>query len=583
MTAIPLPQHQHSRRGFTLFEVGISLVIVSVGVLSVMMLMPVGIKAQQMARFQLLASAKAIEIMSVNANQWRKWDEQRLEGKSLGLCSINQVAQTPLVEQKACNWRHGSLPVPVEIARRLESDNDEIHRLLSAGGYLFYSSPRPVASTAEGNPVLEDKAIENESQRLVYAVVGYAQQPALASHPCKAWPYYDWHPAPPRVRSMMSSSTPNSRHEDSWKLNGWPAVSAFNTVIAAWRTANTPPTASKPDVVVYRDRVKELIIALGGMNPDGDGIPGTPPGDAYTKVDAWKVLAAGYLGQAMTWLTQPSFLPTAGEIAQAQKAHEAALVWLRRHVTTDPYDWGVDRALNFQNGWDHPLLQYELFPAGTTQPGPGLATPFTVPTNGDKSWRILSAQPVINAGTSNSYGVTSLMAGPPAPGVVPRPNGNQPEITASWGQQSPYTPPILFDAFNLTNPFEPTERCRQLVFWAVDWKSYEDAETAPSAPQDASRTPYDSDGNFAYNAGAHKFNNPERYFTFQDGSRSSLANRTTSNNATDRAIYLGLWGADRNGNGRLDVGTVPSSVRMRATTVARFNFYQPRVWAGLRN
>jgi hypothetical protein len=206
-----------------------------------------------------------------------------------------------------------------------------------------------------------------------------------------------------------------------------------------------------------------------------------------------------------------------------------------------------------------------------------------VPTNGDKSWRILSAQPVINAGTSNSYGVTSLMAGPPAPGVVPRPNGNQPEITASWGQQSPYTPPILFDAFNLTNPFEPMERCRQLVFWAVDWKSYEDAETAPSAPQDASRTPYDSDGNFAYNAGAHKFNNPERYFTFQDNSRSSLANRSSSNNATDRAIYLGLWGADRNGNGRLDVGTVPSSVRMRATMVARFNFYQPRVWAGLRN
>jgi hypothetical protein len=558
---------------FTLFEVAISLVIVTVGVVTSLMLMPVGLKAQQQARFQILASAKAIEIMSVNANQWRKWDEQRLEGQSLGLCSINQVAQTPLVEQKMCNWRHGSFPVPLEIARRLESDNDEIQRLLNAGGYLFYSSPRPIASTAEANPVLEDKAIENESQRLVYAVVGYAQQPALASHPCKAWPYYDWHPAPPRMRGTMGSSTPNSRHEDSWKLNGWPAVNEFTVVATAWKTATTPTNPTRSDVMAYRDRVKELIAAVGGMGPDANGIPDKPPGSAYTKVDAWKVLAAGYLGQAMVWLTNPAFSPTGSEITQAQKAHENALLWLRRHVTTDPYDWGIDRALNFQNGWDHPLLQYELFAASPSQPDPVKATPLLL-ANGDQSWRVLSAQRVINAGTSSSYGVTSFMAGPPAPGVAPRPNGNKREIEESWGTQSPTQP----DGFNLTNRFEPMHRCRQLVFWAVDWKSYADAESAPSAPQDASRTPYDTDGRKAYNDGAHKFNNPERYFTFKDISRTSLGE-----SITDKAVYLGLYGADRNGNGVLDVGPVPASVRMRATTVARFNFYQPRVWTGLRN
>jgi prepilin-type N-terminal cleavage/methylation domain-containing protein len=113
------PAVTHQRRGFTLFEVTISLIIVAVGVLSVMMLMPYGIKGQQLARFQILASAKAIEIMSVNANQWKKWDQQRMEGQTLGLCSINQVAMSSLVEQKACNWRHGSLPVPLDIARRL--------------------------------------------------------------------------------------------------------------------------------------------------------------------------------------------------------------------------------------------------------------------------------------------------------------------------------------------------------------------------------------------------------------------------------------------------------------------------------
>ncbi len=43
--------------------------------------------------------------------------------------------------------------------------------------------------------------------------------------------------------------------------------------------------------------------------------------------------------------------------------------------------------------------------------------------------------------------------------------------------------------FNLTAPFAPQERCRQLVFWAVDWQSYEDYETQPSASIDASRYP----------------------------------------------------------------------------------------------
>jgi prepilin-type N-terminal cleavage/methylation domain-containing protein len=566
------PPSLRRRCGFTLFEVAISLVIVSVGVLSVLMLMPIGIKAQQLARYQTIASAKAVEIISVNANQWRKWDEQRLEGQNLGLCSINQVAQSPLVEQKMCNWRHGSLPVPMEIARRLDSDGDEIQRILAEGGYLFYSSPRPIASTGEDNPLLEDREIPNESQRLVYAVVGHAQQPALASHPCKAWPYYDWYPAPPRARVVLDTSSPNSRHEDSWRLNNWPALTQFIAVADAWK-AVAPPVASpaKADIVAYRDKAKELVIALG-MTVDGNGIPTAPPGSAYTPVDAWKVLAAGYVAQSMVWLTSTANAPTAGDLTAAQIAHESALTWLRRHVTTNPYDWGIDRPLNFQNGWDHPLLQYEMFASDT--PTAGLASLFTVPTNGDVSWKILSGQPVINAGTSSSYGVTSLMAGPPAPGVPPRPNGNKQEISDSWGGQSPGVP----DTFNLTNPFQPADRCREIVFWAVDWKSYADFESAPSAPQDASRFPYDSDGRNVYNGGAHKFHNPERWFTFGNATRTS-----TAESISNKHIYLGMYGADRNGNKQFDVGPVPTSVRMRAINVARFNFYQPRVWAGLRN
>lgn len=600
MNQTPHAPHHPARRGFTLFEVGISLVIVSVGVLSVMMLMPVGIKAQQMARFQLLASAKAIEIMSVNANQWRKWDLQRMEGRTLGLCSINQVAQTPLIEQKMCNWRHGSLPVPMEIARRLDSDGDEIQNILAQGGYLFYSSPRPIASDDEDDPNaiprLEDREIPNESQRLVYAIVGHPQQLALASHPCKAWPYYDWYPNPPRSRTTADTSSPNSRHEDSWRLNAWPNLNDFLAVKQAWQDAQIapppppdPPAPAAPltpverdlaireltkeKVITYRDKAKELAVALGMTVDAISGIPDLPPGSAYDPVDASKVLAAGYVAQAMVWLTSPSLWPppplplTPAQLAEldeartnARKAHESALTWLRRHTTTDPYNWGIDRALNFQNGWDQPLLQYELF--ASADPAAVWASPFTVPTLGDVSWRVISAQPVVNAGTSSSDKITST-----------RLTGNQTEIASSWGNA---------DTFNLTKPFQPAERCRQMVFWAVDWKSYADAETAPSAPQDASRTPYDSNNTMAYNAGAHKFNNPERFFTFENETRTTFANKT-GNNATERGIYLGLWGADRNGNRRLDIGPVPTSVRMRAMSVARFNVYQPRVWSGLRN
>ena len=49
-----------------------------------------------------------------------------------------------------------------------------------------------------------------------------------------------------------------------------------------------------------------------------------------------------------------------------------------------------------------------------------------------------------------------------------------------WGNPSHST---------LTKPFKPYQRCRQIVFWAVDWQSYVDVETAPSASVDAGYYP----------------------------------------------------------------------------------------------
>ena len=62
-----------TRLGFTLFEVSISLVLVSFGVVSVLMLFPQGIRAEQMVRMRVIAGMKAQEIVdsfatSSNAN-----------------------------------------------------------------------------------------------------------------------------------------------------------------------------------------------------------------------------------------------------------------------------------------------------------------------------------------------------------------------------------------------------------------------------------------------------------------------------------------------------------------------------------
>ena len=60
-----LPTSTAATRGFTLFEVAISLSIVAFGVVSVLMMLPAGIKAQQLSRYQILASVRAMEMVDI--------------------------------------------------------------------------------------------------------------------------------------------------------------------------------------------------------------------------------------------------------------------------------------------------------------------------------------------------------------------------------------------------------------------------------------------------------------------------------------------------------------------------------------
>jgi hypothetical protein len=221
-----------------------------------------------------------------------------------------------------------------------------------------------------------------------------------------------------------------------------------------------------------------------------------------------------------------------------------------------------------------------------------------------QQWRVLAPRPIRNIGLSATYPIN-----------VSRGRHRL------EGTQVAGAPSHLFgdaDHYSLTLPFDASQRCRQLVFWVVDWQSYEDFETLPSAPLDASRYPIAGPrmrGNGAnYTAVPRDFNgrmqdmrfvdphlfcyrNPEKNMLFTDGwaiaqptgtqvpSDKQLLhddNKDWGPGLSQRQVFNGLWGADRNYNFKIDRGTVPKSVRMRAIQVARFNFYDPRLVCLLR-
>ena len=270
--------------------------------------------------------------------------------------------------------------------------------------------------------------------------------------------------------------------------------------------------------------------------------------------------------------------------------HERSLAMVMRYAASFPYDWGAPRPAQRSIMMDHPLLEWDLF----SPPRSGRIAGTTVPA---AMWRPLSAQPVSNLGPAASYSGSYNAAGTYDPETPPFPNWNTPMPNAFWGDPAHFT---------LTKSFSPKERCRQIVFWAVDWQSYEDAETAPSAPLDASRAPLRGPRNnadsFATRSLSQHWSAKETYQLMNPEYRlsfiQSVSAEPTGKDITGisnvnlgeqvgglyktREVLNGMYGADRNFNGILDRGPVSRSVRMRATLIARFNYYDPRLPMTLR-
>ncbi len=247
------------RSGFTLFEVSISLVIVAFGVISVLMLFPAGLKAQQMARFQIYAAAKAEEMIEQFNGAQSASPAIDSEGLAMWDVPVALKPQSWDLEAKLSAHRFGIMPLPLEIARRLDSDSGDLQDILDQGGYLYYSQPQASTGMQEqGMPV----ATPNEAQKMIIGVRGYAQQNALASFPLKNWPYHTPYPSPPlQMHHMADKFLPLRDYGTSTYYNyySWPWTDIEDQRAGArsgqgnWSETHCVPWETSPAQTLVRD------------------------------------------------------------------------------------------------------------------------------------------------------------------------------------------------------------------------------------------------------------------------------------------------------------------------------------------
>ncbi len=674
---------------FTLFEISISLVIIAFGVVTVMMTIPVGIKVQQTSRMSLLASAKAMELVEMFSG--------RIGGERIAEFETPEPWETRPFCYSSTRWDMecrnsrfdgGMIPLPLDIAKRLDSDGDEIQKLLASGAYLYYADPKILPSV---DPRFVNNEAPNEALKLIFAVSGYAQNNAIPVFPWKAWPYRAAYPSPPmyslhwKDEQMMpkaplawnswysSDFTPFYQHWNSWE--GWcngaadPSLPVdrdplmneifqanmkyFMTLKEVDLSLPERTTTANPTIKPVRDDLVNAVVAFCRNKIEviiGDSAEYAkyyqPP--ETTTTAEYQALAKQYEGyfrdkcraaeqlpgvqynpldplhtqraqialrvqcmRFMAFVMGTFYLKRQGEnepnltdfkvdnqslsVDRLRYFHDCCKSSAMLYAASFPYDWGAPRPITRCIMMDNPLIEFDLFQS-RSRPLAG-----TAPSILAEMWKPISAQ------TITSIGLPAFF-----PGVL---QYNASGV-ASWDvTKSPFTKdtraaghPFWGDAkhFTLTRPFEAAERCRQLVFWSVDWQSYEDVETAPGAPLDASRVPYkgmdiprlntpndryEEDIGGVYDA-LH-LRNPERNLQFiTDMSGVSTGENVTNSilGLRDRGdiglgnikVAVGAYGADRNHNYILDRGVLPRSVRQRAQMVGRFQFYDPRIPVTLR-
>lgn len=666
--------------GFTLFEVAISLVIVAFGVVTVMLAIPTGARVQQQARMSLLASAKAMDLIEAFSG--------RIGGERIAEYETPEPWETRPFCYSGTRWdfecrtsrfNGGIIPLPSDIARRLDSDGDEIQTLLASGAYLYYADPKVLPGV---DARYTNNEAPNEALKLVFAVSGYAQNNAIPVFPWKAWPYRAAYPSPPLYTALKPSQQMVPMPPVAWSSNypgsnwnsleGWcngnpdpskpqdrdPLMDGILQAVAKYYlTLNRTnlslaerTTTSNPTIKPLRDALVKAVVdfcqdkftvrignpgeyttyycppastpdykALGKQFADdfrnlcraAEPLPGRPYDPLKATLRA-KIALRVQCMRFMAFVASTFYLKRSGEAEpdlsvfqidsvplsadRLRYFHDSCKQSAMLYAATFPYDWGAPRPITRCIMSDNPLIEFDLFNS-RTRPIAGTSVTATM-------WKPVSAQTVTSIGLPGIFPGVLTYSGT---GFASWDNTSSPFRSDTYPRDTrgAAVHPFWGDAdhFTLTRPFEPAERCRQLVFWSVDWQSYEDAETAPGAPLDASRVPClgMSMGNMNNYAGrlgwspggawdALFLRNPERNLQFNRDMSTVATGTDVTNSIVGKIdggdnvvrVLLGAYGADRNHNYRLDRGNLPRSVRQRAQTVGRFQFYDPRIPVTLR-
>ncbi|HYE05850.1 MAG TPA: hypothetical protein VEL07_10075 [Planctomycetota bacterium] len=595
------------RRAFTLFEIAISLAILALTAAAALGVFPAGLKAQQTARLRVLAAMKACEMAESFANTHNTNPAIDAEAFAPWDVPSSRCSMAPDIEQRLASHRFGIMPLPLAIARRLDADGDEIARVLDDGALLYYAQPMATSNLEEENLEALPAA---EAQKLVFAVVGHAQANALGIFPWKSWPYHAPYPSPPMhglLRDTFATTATTTFDLDGganacWEEYSDPHIPELFAAYRAYAFA-TPPDAAGAE--------RWLQAALWYCERMGLPRAFYEPAAPYATLDGFTTFAVepakqvqamrflAHAAIAMTrWKTlaelggQPSsggYAVPPGMFSVAPSPtltlshdrigyyHASCLALAMRFAASFPYDWGAPRPLQRATMMDYPLIEWDMFAPPLT----GSLFDAGGASVAAAQWRPIPAQPIANIGRAASF--------PDHP------------IAGIWGDPARFT---------LTASFAPAERCRQLVFWSADWQSYEDAETAPSAPLDASRYPIAAPAEWLdfrarmyevefRDEQLYSFRNPEKTMAFKadvaglptgapvehlmllnkwwDVPQPDQGWEDAAEGQARRSTFIGRFGADRNFNKRLDRGPVPASARMRATSVARFTIYDPRL------
>jgi prepilin-type N-terminal cleavage/methylation domain-containing protein len=183
------------QKGMTLVEIVITAGIVAIGLLVVAALVPRVIRQQETNRFRIFACAKALDAMwAFNCLPM----PDLVDGESTAGAwdvPVGYRAFTHDPETRLGSLKGGFAPVPTTIARRIDSDRDEIQTLLDDGGQLYYQlAGKAIGLQGYNTGMLREP---QETARLVIGFIGPAQHNAMPVLPWKSWPYYAMYPFPP--------------------------------------------------------------------------------------------------------------------------------------------------------------------------------------------------------------------------------------------------------------------------------------------------------------------------------------------------------------------------------------------------